>query len=273
MYTAGKRTEDFERPTDGTPVIDVDRGGKITWHGPGQLVGYPIIRLAEPIDVGRLRRGGSRRCSSRCSPNSASDSGRVEGRVRRSGSATTRSPRSASGSPRASRCTASRSTSSNSLGAVPPDRRLRHPRRRRHDDEPAARGARWPSPRSRPWSSSTSRSVAGSDGVTGHRRPQAPAARGAQQRDADRAQARVDQDPGETRPRVPAAPQAREGGGAPHRLPGGGLPQHLRVLGGPRGHLPHRRQPVHAPLRLLPDRHRQARRLRHRRAAPGRRSR
>jgi lipoyl(octanoyl) transferase len=51
VYTAGKRTEDHERPTDGTPVIDVDRGGKITWHGPGQLVGYPIVRLHEPIDV------------------------------------------------------------------------------------------------------------------------------------------------------------------------------------------------------------------------------
>ncbi len=51
MFTAGKRTEDHERPVDGTEVIDVDRGGKITWHGPGQLVGYPILRLAEPIDV------------------------------------------------------------------------------------------------------------------------------------------------------------------------------------------------------------------------------
>ena len=51
VYTAGKRTEDFERPVDGTPVIDVDRGGKITWHGPGQLVGYPIVRLPETVYV------------------------------------------------------------------------------------------------------------------------------------------------------------------------------------------------------------------------------
>ncbi|MCW2544490.1 MAG: lipoate-protein ligase [Frankiales bacterium] len=51
VYTAGRRTEPWERPTDGSRVIDVDRGGRITWHGPGQLTGYPIVRLADPVDV------------------------------------------------------------------------------------------------------------------------------------------------------------------------------------------------------------------------------
>lgn len=52
VYTAGKLTEPWDRPFDGTPVVDVDRGGKITWHGPGQLVGYPIIKL--PVIKGGL---------------------------------------------------------------------------------------------------------------------------------------------------------------------------------------------------------------------------
>jgi len=51
VYTAGRRTEPHERPFDGTPVIDVDRSGKITWHGPGQLVGYPVVALPDPVDV------------------------------------------------------------------------------------------------------------------------------------------------------------------------------------------------------------------------------
>jgi lipoyl(octanoyl) transferase len=51
VYTAGRRTELSDRPINGVPVIDVDRGGKITWHGPGQLVGYPIVKLKEATNV------------------------------------------------------------------------------------------------------------------------------------------------------------------------------------------------------------------------------
>ena len=56
VYTAGRRTRRDEYPTDGTEVVDVDRGGKITWHGPGQIVAYPIVALRSPVDVVRYVR-------------------------------------------------------------------------------------------------------------------------------------------------------------------------------------------------------------------------
>jgi lipoyl(octanoyl) transferase len=79
VYTAGKRTEAHERPADGVPVLDTDRGGKITWHGPGQLVGYPVIRLAEPLDVVNYVRRLEQSLISVCAELGL-DAGRVEGR-------------------------------------------------------------------------------------------------------------------------------------------------------------------------------------------------
>ncbi|HET7326301.1 MAG TPA: lipoyl(octanoyl) transferase LipB [Nocardioidaceae bacterium] len=79
VYTAGKRTEPHERPLDGTPVVDVDRGGKITWHGPGQLVGYPICALPPHVYVvdyvRRLEEGLIRVCA-----DLGVTTGRVKGR-------------------------------------------------------------------------------------------------------------------------------------------------------------------------------------------------
>ena len=69
VYTAGKRTEPWDRPIDGTPVIDVDRGGKITWHGPGQLVGYPILGCPTRSTWWPTCAASSS-CSSTCAPSS-----------------------------------------------------------------------------------------------------------------------------------------------------------------------------------------------------------
>jgi lipoyl(octanoyl) transferase len=80
VYTAGKRTEDAERPLDGTPVIDVDRGGKITWHGPGQLVGYPIVKLRDPVDVVAHVRRIEQALIDVCAAHGVPDAARVEGR-------------------------------------------------------------------------------------------------------------------------------------------------------------------------------------------------
>jgi lipoyl(octanoyl) transferase len=79
VYTAGKRTEAHERPVDGTPVVDTDRGGKITWHGPGQLVGYPIIGLGEQLDVVNFVRRLEQSLITVCSEFGL-DAGRVDGR-------------------------------------------------------------------------------------------------------------------------------------------------------------------------------------------------
>ncbi|WP_040161031.1 lipoyl(octanoyl) transferase LipB [Mobilicoccus massiliensis] len=78
-YTAGKRTEPHERPFDGTPVVEVDRGGKITWHGPGQLVGYPIVHLPSPVDVVAHVRRLEEAMIGVCADLGV-DAGRVEGR-------------------------------------------------------------------------------------------------------------------------------------------------------------------------------------------------
>jgi lipoyl(octanoyl) transferase len=79
VYTAGRRTLPSERPVDDTPVVDTDRGGKITWHGPGQLVGYPIIGLAEPLDVVNFVRRLEESMIKVCAQLGL-ETGRVEGR-------------------------------------------------------------------------------------------------------------------------------------------------------------------------------------------------
>lgn len=79
VYTAGSRTEAHERPVDDTPVVDVDRGGKITWHGPGQLVGYPVIGLTEPMDVVKYVRRLEDSLIAVCA-DFGLDAGRVQGR-------------------------------------------------------------------------------------------------------------------------------------------------------------------------------------------------
>jgi lipoyl(octanoyl) transferase len=80
VYTAGKRTEPHERPLDGTPVVDVDRGGKITWHGPGQLVGYPIVRLASHVFVVDYVRRLEEALIGVCRELGVRDAARVKGR-------------------------------------------------------------------------------------------------------------------------------------------------------------------------------------------------
>jgi lipoyl(octanoyl) transferase len=101
VFTAGKRTEAHERPLDGTPVIDVDRGGKITFHGPGQLVGYPILALPEHVYVvdyvRRLEEALIRTCADLGLPPGGSGVDRGCGCPPTAGARSASSPRSASG--------------------------------------------------------------------------------------------------------------------------------------------------------------------------------
>ncbi|WP_229674433.1 lipoyl(octanoyl) transferase LipB [Nakamurella endophytica] len=80
VYTAGRRTQPEDRPVDGTPVVDVDRGGRITWHGPGQLVGYPVVALREPVDVVGYVRMLEQALMGACAELGLPAAGRVPGR-------------------------------------------------------------------------------------------------------------------------------------------------------------------------------------------------
>lgn len=80
VYTAGKRTQPEDLPTNGLAVVDVDRGGRITWHGPGQLVAYPIIKLADPVDVVDYVRRLEEALIKVCRDAGISDAGRIDGR-------------------------------------------------------------------------------------------------------------------------------------------------------------------------------------------------
>ena len=80
VYTAGRRTEAADLPTDGTPVVEVDRGGRITWHGPGQLVGYPVVGLAEPVDVVGYVRLLEQALMAACTDLGLAGAGRIAGR-------------------------------------------------------------------------------------------------------------------------------------------------------------------------------------------------
>ena len=110
VFTAGKRTGPLDRPAGdaGAPVVEADRGGKITWHGPGQLVGYPIIRLGEPVDVIAYVRAIEEALIRACADTGLSTI-RVGGAAgcRFPASRSARSPRSGSGCRVGSPCTAS----------------------------------------------------------------------------------------------------------------------------------------------------------------------
>ena len=136
VYTAGRRTLPEERPVDDTPVVDTDRGGKITWHGPGQLVGYPIVGLAEPLDVVNFVRRLEESLIKVCA-DLGLETGRVDGPLRGVGAGR----RAASGAqdrrhrhPGVARDDAARLRAELRLrpGRVLGDRAVRHLRRRRH---------------------------------------------------------------------------------------------------------------------------------------------
>ncbi|AQA22529.1 lipoyl(octanoyl) transferase [Rhodococcus sp. MTM3W5.2] len=204
VYTAGRRTAPEDRPTDGIPVIDVDRGGKITWHGPGQLVGYPIVKLAVPVDVVNYVRRIEEALISVCT-DLGIGCGRVEGRSgvwlpasltggswlpeRKIAAIGVRMQRGVAMHGFAINCDADLGPSTRSSRAASPTQASPRSRANSGGRSPSPRSPRQSSPRSRPRSTANSRSPSTTSSAspsTRRPRPRRPASQRTGSPDAHR---------------------------------------------------------------------------------------